>query len=171
MDRLRYQDLHVNGVDFAYVTTDTVEEVEAPGYFDGVHDRLARLDYIRITAESKTDSPPVAWFRIDKINGKEVLAVRLSDWDRPRELPMERNPRDPDKRVAQIIVGMKQFIKKHPDVKDLDFYTKDGRPKGPLLHPFCGFQVSIEDRDRALSVIHAELERAHEEELMDEAAA
>ena len=64
---MRYQDLHVNGVDFAYMTNNTIEEVESPGYFDHVHDRLRRLDYIRITADIRSDTPALAWFRVHSI--------------------------------------------------------------------------------------------------------
>ena len=154
---MRYQDLHVNGEDFSYKTKDTIAEVEAPGYFDQVWERLYRLDYIRVTADINTPAPPMRWFRVDKIDGTNVHVSGIGEWDHPEAMEVEREPKDPDKRVEIIIAGVKQFMLKHPDAEDRDFYTTSGLPDARLLQPFCGFPCSSDDRDNAWSVIQAEV--------------
>lgn len=154
---MRYQDLHVNGEDYAYKTSDTVEQVETPGYFDGVWERLYRLDYIRVTADINSDRPAMCLFRVDDIDGKEVFVTKVGDWLRGAAKRQEREPKDPDKRIDIVIKGINQFIIKYPNFHDRDFYTNGGLPDARLLQPFCGFAVSSDDRDAGWSVIQADL--------------
>lgn len=149
---LKYQDLQVNGMDFAYATKDTTEEVEVANYFDGVSDRLYRLDYIRVTADINSQKPAVCWFRIDGIEGREVRAVKVGDWNRPGEVK-PREPGDVDARVAAVVIAIDKFLRKHDDRGNLDFYTKDGRPKAPLLITFTGFAVKTEDCEAAWAIV------------------
>lgn len=154
---MRYQDLHVNGVDFAYTTNDDVVEVESPGYFDNVHDRLRRLDYVRVTADIKSETPSMAWFRVDVINGTEVTMTRIGKWDNSKPQPKDREPSDPDRRAEIVISGMRRFMQKHPDPQDRDFYTQHGLPDARLLQPFTGFNCTSNDRDLAWSVVQSDV--------------
>jgi len=156
---MRYQDLHVNGVDFAYMTNNTIEEVESPGYFDHVHDRLRRLDYIRITADIRSDTPALAWFRVHSIEGNKVTMTRIGRWDVSKPQPKDREPSDPDRRAEIVISGMRRFMEKYPDQSNRDFYTQHGLPDARLLQPFTGFTCSSDDRDLAWSIIQSDVKQ------------
>ena len=161
---MRYQDLHVNGEDYAYKTSDTVEEVETPGYFDQVWEHLYRLDYIRVTADINSDRPCMCWFRVDQIDGKEVYVTKIGDWHKGSGAVPDREPKDPDKRINIVVRGIRQYVKKHPDLQDRDFYTNQGLPDARLLQPFTGFPVTSNDRDAGWSVIQSDLKDIRQSE-------
>lgn len=131
--------------------------METPGYFDQVWERLYRLDYIRVTADINSDYPTMCWFRVDQINGQEVFCSKIGDWVKGQKAPEKREPNDPDARIDIVVNGLRQFVKKHPNFDDRDFYTNRGLPDARLLQPFTGFPVTSDDRDAGWSVIQSDI--------------